>query len=157
MEHKDINFQETLDFSKKLVERYRKSKGLHHKCYLGSQTAVIILSGITPLLLLFNVQPAIASIPPAAASIAAGLSNTFRYREKYVSSKVTFEEMSFEQKKFELGIEPYTRKGETEGSKGAVEIFIKNLESLHKKRMEEWREIQQESPEPRSNLENTSR
>ena len=62
--------------------------------------------------------------------------------------------MSFECKKFELGLGPYTsRRVENEDDKDAVEIFIMNIESLHKKRMDEWKEIQQESLESRENLE----
>lgn len=145
-------YQEALSFSRKLIDKYEYAKEIDRKLHYGSQAAVVILSGVTPLLLLLNVQPAIAAIPPAIASIAAGLSNSFRYREKYVSNKITFEELRFEHKKFELGLSPYVV--QTDGNTpDTVETFINNIEFLHRKRMEEWKEIQQETIESMVNWE----
>ena len=145
----DTRVKDALAFSQQLLNRYERARNLNKTSYYGAQAAIIILSGITPLLLLLKLPPIVAAVPPATASIAAGLANSFRYRERYVTSKVTFEELKFEHTKFELGLAPYVReKVEGEKSKDIVDIFIRNLEILHKRRMEEWRELQQESQSP---------
>lgn len=136
--------QESLVFSQKLIENYKRTIAFNMFGYYGSQSAVIILSGITPLLILFKIPSEMAAIPPAIASVAAGLSNTFRYRDKYVISKITLEELVFERKKFELGLSPYEKKEvEDENSQqNVVGVFIRNFEIIHRQRMEEWQKIQ---------------
>src|SRR5215831_4082247 len=65
------------------VAWYEKSKKQARMFFRLSQTLVIILSGITPVLILATDCKVVQAIPPAVASILAGVVGIFQWQEDW--------------------------------------------------------------------------
>lgn len=124
---------------KKLEEEYKKSKELYKKSYYITQILFILLSGITPILLIPNDFPKI--IPGITAGLASAIaagSNALKLREKYALNKITYETIRFEIAKYE------EKDGEIKKN------LIQPVFSSHLRRLEEWKEIIDENDQGKS-------
>ncbi|MHC4405277.1 MAG: DUF4231 domain-containing protein [Planctomycetota bacterium] len=129
-------FRETLDWYEKARVR---SRWLYYVC----QSAVIILSGVTPLLLLLESTPkVIPAIPPAMASVLAGLMGIYKFHEQWIRRSVTAEALKSESAKYE------TRSGDSYGmnlpADRALENFVLIVEQIEANSVAEWQQLRVE-------------
>ncbi|PSB65502.1 hypothetical protein C7B61_11215, partial [filamentous cyanobacterium CCP1] len=134
--------EKALDFCDQLVNYYERNRSFNRRAYSVSQAAAVILSGVTPILILLpNVPKAVQAIPPAIASVAAGL-NAFQYREKWIRCKSTAESLKVEKLKFELRIsDDYSQNLPEEV---VVFNFVNRVDALHSAQIQQWRNSQLE-------------
>ena len=117
---------------KKLEEDYKKSKNLYKKSHYITQILFILLSGVTPILLIpdeQNIPRVIPGITAGLASAIAAGANALKLREKYALSKITYEQIRCEIAKFE--------EQDNEIKKNLIEPIF----NFHLKRLDEWKEI----------------
>ena len=115
---------------RKLEEEYKKSKNLYKKSYYTTQILFILLSGITPILLIpENFPKIIPGITAGLASAIAAASNALKLREKYALNKITHEVIRSEIAKFE------------EKDDEVRKILVESVFASHLKRLEEWKEM----------------
>lgn len=118
---------------KKLEEDYKKSKHLYKQSHYITQLLFIVLSGITPILLIPERMPKVVpGVTAGLASAIAARANALKLREKYALNKITYEKIRYEIAKFE---EP-----NDEIKKNLIDPVFKS----HLIRLEEWKEIIEE-------------
>jgi hypothetical protein len=102
------------------------------------QTATIILSGLTPvIILLFQQPPVVQAAPAALASISAALVASFRWREDWIRFAVAAETLRSERAKFlARATEEYAV---TVPLERALDTFVFRTESLAISEVSEWR------------------
>ncbi|MEB3189508.1 MAG: DUF4231 domain-containing protein [Snowella sp.] len=123
---------DALDYGNKKIKNYRRDAIFHRNAYFTSQIAAVFLSGITPILIIWNVPEPVKAAAPALASIAGGLS-MYRWRENWIRCEITAEKMNDELIKFKLVTAEY--KDET----AASEIFVTKIGEINDAHLRKWR------------------
>ncbi len=157
--------KKALQYCQELIEDYKKTRKNSRNIYYVSQIATIILSGVTPILVLverldtgeswFKWLPVIF---PALASIVASIVTSFPFQENWIAANATVELLEAEQEKFVLGVTPAYRcydiadaTQRQKMAKKAIENFINQVNSIHLKQIQE---MGTEKSENQTTLEN---
>ncbi|AFY57458.1 hypothetical protein Riv7116_5057 [Rivularia sp. PCC 7116] len=137
--------EKALGYAQELIKDYKKTRAISRNLYYGLQIGTIILSGVTPILVLVDKIQAsdtwlkwLPVIFPAVASIVASIVTSFPFQENWISANTTVELLEAEQEKFVLGITPlyrcYDSINENEQEKRAkksIENFITQVNNIH--------------------------
>jgi hypothetical protein len=101
---------------------------------------VVLLSGLTPVLILWTSVPKpLQALPSALAAIAAGVAGSFNWKDNWVRWKATQEQLKSELSLFDVSAGTY--KG---GGAAALNIFALRVEDLSNREWEQWRAQQME-------------
>ena len=121
------------------IQWYEKVKRNQRRLRQLLLISIIILSGLTPLLLLIDGAPKFAqALPAAAAGMLTALSATFRVSENYARFSYTLEALKSEKFKFETrATKDY---GVTVDDQKALERFVTRMEELIISEVTDWRE-----------------
>jgi Protein of unknown function (DUF4231) len=128
------------------IIEYKKSKYHNKQWYYTSQGAIIVLSGVTPLLLLINLHPIFPAISSAIASITAGLSSNFKFREKYDIHVNALDGIELELDNFKVGTGIYANQDDEKKKN----ILMHNMDAIHRNRRSHWSAMITGSPSPES-------
>lgn len=134
-----------LEYCQDLIDDYKSTRNWARNLYYILQISTVILSGVTPILVLVDKletgQPWLKWLPvicPAVASIVASIVTSFPFQKNWVAANTTVELLEAEQEKFVLGITPayrcYDVSGEAEQQQRvsqAVELFINQVNNIH--------------------------
>lgn len=143
--------QKALQYSQDLIDDYKRTRENSRNIYYVFQMATIILSGVTPILVLVDKLEAgqtwlkwLPVICPAIASIVASIVTSFPFQENWISANTAVELLEAEQEKFILGVTPayrcYDVAEETERqqkAKTAIENFINQVNTIHLKQIQQ--------------------
>lgn len=127
-----------------MIEWYEKNKRIPRRLYYVSQTATIVLSALTPVLILWSELPKAAqALPAALAGIAAGLNAVYRWRENWVLRAHTSEALKRELVKFRARASEHYRA--ELGEQQALDNFVGRVEAITMGELSEWRVLQLQS------------
>ncbi|MDJ0677610.1 MAG: DUF4231 domain-containing protein [Calothrix sp. MO_167.B42] len=147
-----------LEYCQELIADYKKTRNWARNLYYILQISTVILSGITPILVLVDKIEASQSwlkwlpvICPALASIVASIVTSFPFQKNAVVANTIIELLEAEQEKFILGITPayrcYDIEGEVEQQQRiseAVELFINQVNNIHLQQVQQASEQQKD-------------
>ncbi|MGB3404655.1 MAG: DUF4231 domain-containing protein [Microcoleaceae cyanobacterium] len=140
-----------LTYCQELIDDYKNTRKNSRNIYYISQITTIVLSGVTPILVVverlgsgpswFKWLPVIF---PAIAAIVSSIVTSFPFQENWIQANKTVELLEAEQEKFVLGIsQAYrcyditdTAQRQTKAKK-AIENFITQVNSIHLKQIQE--------------------
>jgi hypothetical protein len=139
-----------------LINDYKKTRNIARSLYYFLQISTVILSGVTPILVLVDKletgQPWLKWLPvicPAVASIVASIVTSFPFQKNWVTANTIVELLEAEQEKFILGITPAYRCYDVVGdleqqqkASQAVELFISQVNSIHLQQVQQATEQQ---------------
>lgn len=137
--------EKALEYCQELIDDYKKVRKTSRNYYYIFQISTIILSGVTPILVLVDKQesiPYLRWLPvifPALAAIVTSIATSFPFQERWVNANRTVEKLEAEQEKFVLGVtEPYRAFNLVEDDtarlkkvKIAIENFIVAVNQIH--------------------------
>jgi uncharacterized membrane protein YhaH (DUF805 family) len=139
-----------IQYSQDLIDDYKDTRRNARNTYYIFQLSTIILSGVTPILVVLNQTDAnapwlrwLSVLFPAIASIVTSISTSFPFQKKWVNANIAVELLEAEQEKFILGVTlPYRfydlpdetqRKQKVQES---VENFITQANTIHLKQFQ---------------------
>ncbi|HKP52301.1 MAG TPA: DUF4231 domain-containing protein [Chloroflexia bacterium] len=131
---------EAIKYCKDLIDWYERVKRQDRFFHVISQSAVIMLSAITPVLILWTELPkVIQALPAAIVAIIIGLSGIFQWRDNYVRNAYTAEKLKLEQLKFQTR----TTKDYSVNidERMALDNFVSRVEALTTREVSEWRRL----------------
>lgn len=142
--------EKALRYSQELIDDYKKTRGLARNIYYILQLGTIVLSGITPILVLVDKLETgsvwlkwLPVICPAIASIVASMVTSFPFQENWISANRVVELLEAEQEKFLLGATPayryYDIVDPVEREKTlrkAIANYIAKVNSIHLKQIQ---------------------
>jgi cell division protein FtsW (lipid II flippase) len=157
-----------LEYSQELIDDYKSSRDLNRTLYYVLQISTVILSGVTPILVLVDKLEAgqnwlkwLPVICPAVASIVASVVTSFPFEKNWMAANTAVELLESEQEKFILGITPAYRcydipeeDKQQQKISQAVELFINQVNNIHLQIVqpssdsEQGNQEKQESPQP---------
>lgn len=137
--------ESALEYCQELVDDYKRTRTNCRNIYYISQLATVVLSGITPILVLVDKLEAgvtwlkwLPVICPAIAAIVASIVTSFPFQKNWLAANTTVELLEAEQEKFILGVSPlysyYDTAEETElplKAQKAIENFIVQVNNIH--------------------------
>jgi hypothetical protein len=129
----------------KLIEWYTKEGRRQRIAFQSFQVAAILLSGITPILVLWlpDCLDAWAALPAALSAIATGLLGIFQWKENYIRFAYTGEALKSEQIKFiTRTTKPYDSAPDDQA---ALSRFVTRVEALVMTEVTDWRGLMQEA------------
>lgn len=138
-----------LQYCQELIEDYKKTRTNARNIYYTSQISTIVLSGITPILVLVDKLEAGSSwlkwlpvIFPAVAAIVTSIVTSFPFQETWIAANATVELLEAEIEKFVLGVTPSYRCYDIseeiqrqQQAKIAIENFIIQVNNIHLKQV----------------------
>lgn len=147
-----------LEYCQELIADYKKTRNWARNLYYVLQISTVILSGITPILVLVDKLESgqnwlkwLPVICPAFASIVASIVTSFPFQKNAVIANTIIELLEAEQEKFILGITPayrcYDIEGEAEQEQRvsqAVEMFINQVNNIHLQQVQQATEQQKD-------------
>ncbi len=150
-----------LEYCQDLIDDYKSTRNWARNLYYILQISTVILSGVTPILVLVDKlesgQPWLKWLPvicPAVASIVASIVTSFPFQKNWVAANATVELLEAEQEKFILGITPayrcYDVSGEAEQQQRvsqAVELFINQVNNIHLQQVQQAEQQQEKKKE----------
>lgn len=142
--------EKALQYSQELIDDYKKTRGLARNIYYVLQLGTILLSGITPILVLVDKLETgslwlkwLPVICPAIASIVASMVTSFPFQENWISANRVVELLEAEQEKLILGVTPayryYDIVDPVEREKTlrkAIANYIAKVNSIHLKQIQ---------------------
>ncbi|MEG4501712.1 MULTISPECIES: DUF4231 domain-containing protein [unclassified Microcoleus] len=155
--------EKALRYCQELIDDYKNTRETSRNIYYTFQLATVVLSGVTPILVLVDkLEPGqsllkwLPVICPAVASIVASIVTSFPFQENWISANTTVELLEAEQEKFVLGVTPAYRCYDVadeaqhqQMKKMAIENFINQVNEIHLKQI-------QKPDETASNEQNTA-
>jgi hypothetical protein len=150
-----------LEYCQDLIRDYRNTRNLARGLYYFLQIATVILSGVTPILVLVDKLetglPWLKWLPvicPALASIIASIVTSFPFQKNWITANTAVELLEAEQEKFILGISPayrcYDVTGEVEQQQRisqGIEQFITQVNNIHLQLVQKTDESQADKKE----------
>ncbi len=136
-----------IQYSQELIDDYKNTRANSRNIYYLFQISTIILSGVTPILVLLDKVDIQVSwikwlpvIFPAIASIVTSLATSFPFQENWMAANRAVELLEAEQEKFILGVTPSYRffdlpdeKERKRKVQESVESFIAKVNQVHLK------------------------
>jgi hypothetical protein len=155
MTENGVELVSTGDRRKKAVERYNysvrwfeRTKRDARVLYYIFQVAVIVLSGITPLVILATDSKLAQAAFPALAAICAGILGIYQWHESWRHRATTLEALKSEYVKFD------TRSGDdyalTLTEDEAISRFVLKMEDILGGEVSEWKQLRTPKSEPRT-------
>lgn len=134
-----------LEYAQELIDDYKKARNLSRTIYYVLQISTVVLSGVTPILVLVDKLEAgqawlkwLPVICPAVASIVASIVTSFPFQKNWVAANTAVELLEAEQEKFILGITPAYRcfdvadeAQQQQKISQAIEQFITEVNTIH--------------------------
>jgi len=164
--------EKALRYCQELIDDYKNTRETSRNIYYTFQLATVILSGVTPILVLVDkLEPSQAFfkwlpvICPAVASIVASIVTSFPFQENWISANTTVELLEAEQEKFVLGVSPAYRYSDgadeaqhQQMAKMAIENFITQVNEIHLKQIQKPDETRsrEQNTEPAQSTESNS-
>ncbi|MBD2665686.1 DUF4231 domain-containing protein [Richelia sinica] len=150
-----------LQYCQDLVDDYKNVRNLSRNLYYILQISTVVLSGITPILVLVDKlesgQPWLKWLPvicPAVASIVASIVTSFPFQKNWLAANTAVELLEAEQEKFILGITPFYRCydisdpiQQQQKISQAIEVFVNQVNTIHLQQVQQSTEPQQEKKE----------
>lgn len=145
-----LSRERALKYCQELIDDYKKTRGTSRNIYYIFQLATVILSGVTPILVLVDKLEAgqawlkwLPVICPAVASIVASIVTSFPFQKNWITANTAVELLEAEQEKFVLGVtadyrcydlveEPQRQ----QKAKQAIENFITQVNNIHLKQVQ---------------------
>ena len=142
--------EKALLYCQELIDDYKKTRDTSRNIYYTFQLATVVLSGVTPILVLVDkLEPGqsllkwLPVICPAVASIVASIVTSFPFQENWIAANTTVELLEAEQEKFVLGVTPAYRCYDVadeaqyqQMKKMAIENFINQVNEIHLKQIQ---------------------
>ncbi|NES21609.1 MAG: DUF4231 domain-containing protein, partial [Symploca sp. SIO3E6] len=142
--------EQALEYCQNLIQDYMRVRKTSRNLYYIFQLSTIILSGLTPILVLVDKQvdmPSIKWLPvifPAIAAVVTSVSTSFPFQERWVNANRVVEKLEAEQEKFILGVTQPYRAFAVEASdedrrkklKLSIENFIITVNKFHLQQLE---------------------
>lgn len=149
--------QKALQYCQELMDDYKKTRSLSRNLYYILQISTVILSGVTPILVLVDKLEAgqtwlkwLPVICPAIASIVASIVTSFPFQKNWLSANTTVELLEAEQEKFILGVTQLYRcydvtdeAQKQQKASQALEQFIIQVNNIHLQQVQQSEEKQQ--------------
>lgn len=141
---KENRRKHALERCQTLIEWYEKFKRRQQLAYEISHGAIIVLSGLTPILILWeDVSAPLKALPPALVAVLIGLSGAFQWKENYLRFALASEALQSERVKF---LTRTTRAyNATVSDDLAIQNFVSQIERIAIREAAEWRGLMQES------------
>jgi len=150
--------KKALQYSQDLIDDYKRVKTVSRNLYYILQIATVILSGVTPILVLVDKlesgQPWLKWLPvlcPALASILASIVTSFPFQKNSIAANTAVELLEAEQEKFILGVtQPYRcydvadEIQQQQKASQALEYFIVQVNNIHLNQVQQASETQTE-------------
>ncbi|ACK69126.1 conserved hypothetical protein [Gloeothece citriformis PCC 7424] len=146
-----------LKYSQDLINDYKKTRETCRNIYYIFQIATIVLSGVTPILVLVDKLETngawlkwLPVICPAVAAIVASIVTSFPFQENWVAANATVELLEAEQEKFILGVSNLYQYESSDESllainaQKTIENFITQVNNIHLKQLQAFNEKKQE-------------
>lgn len=138
-----------LQYCQELIEDYKTTRTNARNIYYISQLSTIVLSGVTPILVLVDKLEAgltwikwLPVIFPAVAAIVTSIVTSFPFQEKWIAANATVELLEAEIEKFVLGVtQPYRcydiadETQRQQQAKVAIENFMIQVNNIHLKQV----------------------
>jgi cytochrome c biogenesis protein CcdA len=151
-----------LEYCQELIDDYKNARNLARTLYYVLQIATVILSGVTPILVLVDKLetglPWLKWLPvicPALASIIASIVTSFPFQKNWIAANKAVELLEAEQEKFVLGISSayrcYDVTGEVEQQQRisqGIEQFITQVNNIHLQQVQQSDESQSDKKDP---------
>ncbi|MFS0513464.1 DUF4231 domain-containing protein [Nostoc sp. UIC 10607] len=156
-----------LQYSQDLIDDYKRIRGVSRNLYYSLQIATVILSGVTPILVLVDKLEAgqawlkwLPVLCPAIASIVASIVTSFPFQKNSLAANTAVELLEAEQEKFILGVtSPYRcydvsdETQQQQKASQALEYFIVQVNNIHLNQLQQTSETQSEKTESSSSNE----
>ncbi|MEH1868047.1 MAG: DUF4231 domain-containing protein [Nostoc sp.] len=153
-----------LQYSQDLIDDYKKIRGVSRNLYYSLQIATVILSGVTPILVLVDKLEAgqawlkwLPVLCPAIASIVASIVTSFPFQKNSLAANTAVELLEAEQEKFILGVTPPYRcydvsdeSQQQQKASQALEYFIVQVNNIHLNQLQQTSDTQSEKTESTS-------
>ncbi|MDF5708684.1 MAG: DUF4231 domain-containing protein [Nostoc sp. S4] len=150
-----------LQYCQDLIDDYKRVRSVSRNLYYSLQIATVILSGVTPILVLVDKlesgQPWLKWLPvlcPALASILASIVTSFPFQKNSIAANTAVELLEAEQEKFILGVTlPYRcydiseEIQQQQKASQALEYFIVQVNNIHLNQVQQTGETQPEKTE----------
>jgi ABC-type sugar transport system permease subunit len=150
-----------LEYCQELIDDYKSSRNLARTLYYVLQISTVVLSGVTPILVLVDKLEAGQSwlkwlpvICPAVASIVASIVTSFPFQKNWMAANKAVELLEAEQEKFILGISPAYRcydipeeDKQQQRVSQAIELFINQVNNIHLQQVQQNNDGEQENKE----------
>ncbi|NJL84026.1 MAG: DUF4231 domain-containing protein [Chloroflexaceae bacterium] len=142
-----------MQYSQDLIDDYKRLRRNSRNIYYSSQFLTIVLSGLTPILVLLDKLDLsitwikwLPVIFPAIASIVASGTTSFPFQENAIKANAAVESLEAEQEKFVLGVTPLYRcfdiTDEILRQQQVIENYINQINEIHLKQVQESAKIQ---------------
>jgi len=159
-----------LKYSQELINDYKRTRVNSRNIYYISQISTVILSGVTPILVVverLDTGPSwfkwLPVIFPAISAIVSSIITSFPFQERWIAANKTVELLEAEQEKFILGIsqayrctdvsEPQERQ---KRAQLAIENFITQVNTIHLKQIQQVTAEKQEGEKKEEKTESNS-
>lgn len=130
------------------INWYEKAKHRQRLAYQSFQVSAIVLSGLTPVLILWGDLPkALQALPAALAAIAARMAGVFQWKESYPRFAYVCEALKSERLKFET--RTTAEYGPDLDKHQALDNFVVGREALVMDEVTDWRtQVQKAASSP---------
>lgn len=158
-----------LQYCQDLINDYRRTRDVSRNLYYALQISTVVLSGVTPILVLVDKLEAgqawlkwLPVICPALASIVASIVTSFPFQKNWVAANTAVELLEAEQEKFILGVtQPYrvydvSDEVQQQRANQALEYFVVQVNNIHLQQVQQASETQSEKKELDKSPETTS-
>ena len=137
---------QALNWCQQQIDWFEKSKRNSSTADRIAQVIIIVMSSLTPILILWSYLPKVLqALPAALITVTVGLSQAFHWRENHIRYAQTGEALQSERIKFLTRAGSY-RTNVSENT--AIRRFVERIESLHMSEIEGWSvDHARESPE----------
>ena len=124
------------------IRWYEKNKTRSRQVYQVLQGSIILLTGLTPILILWSDLPKVVqALPAALAGILAGFSHLSPLKENYIHFAYAVEKLKSEKVKY---LTRTTREYRSElGDEEALNNFVMNVETLGMTEVSDWQRMQE--------------
>jgi Protein of unknown function (DUF4231) len=150
-----------LQYCQDLIEDYKKIRSVSRNLYYTLQLLTVILSGVTPILVLVDKLEAgqawlkwLPVLCPALASIIASIVTSFPFQKNSIAANTAVELLEAEQEKFILGVtQPYRCYDVSEEiqqqqkASQALEYFIVQVNNIHLNQVQQTGDTQSDKKE----------
>lgn len=131
--------RKALEYCRTLEQGQRLSASAFQWAYFLSQFAAVVFSGITPILILLENTPKyIQAIPPAIASISAGLA-VYNWRSSSVRSRIALASLESERLNYELRVGDAYNSGVSDEE--ALARFRENVTKINLDLLRNWEKL----------------
>jgi hypothetical protein len=119
--------ERALKFCDKKLKDYRRERTWNHWAFVGFRAVAIVLGAITPALILATLPKWVQALSAAIVTVATAMITIFQWREEWVRSSVTTQQLEFERQNFSLQTTPYAP---SLGAEEALSLFMSRIESI---------------------------